>query len=71
MMHKLYVIAQMYPVCQLCDSSPTLSVSDFVESRKLITMDSKSAMLHGKVQSVLTVRIQEIFTLEMKVQVFF
>ncbi|XP_048727169.1 origin recognition complex subunit 4-like isoform X2 [Ostrea edulis] len=37
----------MYPVCQLCDSSPTLSVSDFVESRKLITMDSKSAMLHG------------------------
>lgn len=37
----------MYPVCQLSEMSPSLSVSDFVESRKLITMDSKSAMLHG------------------------
>lgn len=37
----------MYPVCQLREMSPSLSVSDFVESRKLITMDSKSAMLHG------------------------
>lgn len=37
----------MYPVCQLGEMSPSLSVSDFVESRKLITMDSKSAMLHG------------------------
>lgn len=38
----------MYPVCQLSEMSPSLSVSDFVESRKLITMDSKSAMLHGR-----------------------
>lgn len=37
----------MYPVCQLSEMSPSLSVSDFVESRKLITLDSKSAMLHG------------------------
>ncbi|XP_062612689.1 origin recognition complex subunit 4-like [Saccostrea cucullata] len=37
----------MYPVCHLSDTSPTLSVSDFVESRKLLTTDSKSAMLHG------------------------
>lgn len=37
----------MYPVCQRSEMSPSLSVSDFVESRKLITMDSKSAMLHG------------------------
>jgi hypothetical protein len=34
----------------MCDESPTLSVSDFVESRKLITMDSKSAVLHGNAQ---------------------
>nr|XP_022335108.1 origin recognition complex subunit 4-like isoform X2 [Crassostrea virginica] len=37
----------MYPVCQLSEMSPTLSVSSFVESRKMLTMDSKSAMLHG------------------------
>ncbi|KAK3106068.1 hypothetical protein FSP39_012004 [Pinctada imbricata] len=37
----------MYPVCQLSDHHTQLTVSDFVDSMKILNTDTKSSMLHG------------------------
>lgn len=37
----------MHPVCRLSENHPTLLVSDFIDSFKLITTDSKSSLLQG------------------------
>ena len=39
---------QIYPVSQLSEEHSHLEPSDFQESMKLLTTDTKSAMLHGK-----------------------
>lgn len=40
---------QTYPVCKISGDQTSLMISDFVESRKMATCDSKSAILLGKV----------------------
>lgn len=37
----------LYPVCQVTETRPHLTASSFVESMKLLTVDTKSSMLHG------------------------
>ncbi|XP_059162417.1 origin recognition complex subunit 4-like [Physella acuta] len=36
-----------YPICQVCPTHPNITAGDFVTSFKMISNDTKSAMLHG------------------------
>jgi hypothetical protein len=44
----IMIYVQMYPVCQLSESTPRLMASHFVDSMRHLTADTKSSMLHGK-----------------------
>ena len=46
---KRYIsfVSQLLPVCKISAEKPFLQATDFLDSNKLLTADSKANILHG------------------------